>query len=63
LVRRQIGFVSTNTAVYDRMTAVEMVEYFGGLHGLSGDVLQQRLETLFFRLQMNDIRDTLGAKI
>src|SRR5688500_12603490 len=24
LVRRQIGFVSTNTAVYDRMTAWEM---------------------------------------
>ena len=30
-VRRQIGFVSTNTAVYDRMTAWEMVEYFGRL--------------------------------
>ena len=26
-VRRQIGFMSANTAVYDRMTAWEMVEY------------------------------------
>ena len=34
-VRHQIGFVSTNTAVYDRMTAWEMVEYFGRLYGLN----------------------------
>ena len=34
-VRRQIGFMSANTAVYDRMTAWEMVEYFGRLHGIA----------------------------
>ncbi len=33
MVRRQIGFVSTNTAIYDRMTAWEMVQYFGQLYG------------------------------
>jgi len=61
-VRRQIGFVSTNTAVYDRMTATEMVEYFGGLHGIAGDELSERMESLFIRLKMNEIRDVLGAK-
>ena len=63
MVRRQIGFVSTNTAVYDRMTAAEMVEYFGKLHGLGGDALYERMEGIFQRLQMNDIRDLLGAKM
>ncbi len=62
-VRRQIGIVSCNTAVYDRMTAVEMVQYFGRLNGLDGDALEQRMEGLFVRLQMNDIRDVLGAKM
>lgn len=62
-VRRQIGIVSCNTAVYDRMTAVEMVQYFGRLNGLDGDALEQRMEGLFLRLQMNDIRDVLGAKM
>ncbi len=61
--RRQIGFVSTSTAVYDRMTAWEMVEYFGRLHGLEGEPLYQRMGELFDRLQMNDIRDRLGAKM
>src|SRR3954469_21199002 len=32
LVRQKIGFVSTNTAMYDRMTAQEMAEYFGRLN-------------------------------
>jgi sodium transport system ATP-binding protein len=62
-VRRRIGFMSTNTAVYDRMTAWEMVEYFGRLHGLPPERLTPRMEDVFERLKMNDIRDLLGAKM
>jgi sodium transport system ATP-binding protein len=63
LVRQQIGFVSNNTAVYDRMTAWEMVEYFGRLYGLQQDLLRPRMEAIFHRLQMNEIRDVLGSKM
>lgn len=62
-VRRHIGFVSTNTAVYDRMTAWELVEYFGRLHGMDDDRLHDRMEVLFDRFQMNNIRDMLGSKM
>lgn len=62
-VRRQLGFMSANTAVYDRMTAWEMVEYFGRLHGLDEDLLRERMETIFKRLQMDEIRDRLGSKM
>lgn len=62
-VRRHIGFMSANTAVYDRMTAWEMVEYFGRLHGIADELLHERMEQLFDRLKMNDIRDRLGAKM
>lgn len=62
-VRRQIGFMSANTGVYDRMTAWETVEYFGRLHGLDEETLADRMEKLFARLQMNEIRDLLGAKM
>ncbi len=63
LVRHRIGFVSANTAVYDRMTAWEMVQYFGRLYGIPEDALQGRMEELFARLKMNDFRDLLGAKM
>lgn len=62
-VRKQIGFVSCNTAVYDRMTAYEMVQYFGRLHGIAERELEERITNLFHRLKMNDIRDVLGAKM
>jgi sodium transport system ATP-binding protein len=55
--------MSANTAVYDRMTGWEMVEYFGRLHGIPPEVLGDRMETLFDRLKMNDTRDILGAKM
>jgi sodium transport system ATP-binding protein len=63
LVRRQIGFVSANTGIYDRMTAFEMVEYFGRLNGLEPDRLAERIEAVFDRLKMNDIRDLLCSKM
>jgi sodium transport system ATP-binding protein len=62
-VRREIGFMSANTGVYDRMTAWEMVEHFGRLYGLPEDELRERMEALFERLQMNEIRERMGAKM
>jgi sodium transport system ATP-binding protein len=62
-VRQHIGFMSANTAIYDRMSAWEMVQYFGRLYGMSEERLQQRLEEVFTTLQMNDFRDMLGAKM
>src|SRR5947209_14888988 len=42
-VRHHIGFLSANTGVYERMTAREMVAYYGRLHGLNGDRLRARI--------------------
>jgi sodium transport system ATP-binding protein len=62
-VRQHIGFLSANTAIYDRMSAWELVEYFGGLYGMERDRLQQRMEEVFTNLQMHSFRDVLGAKM
>lgn len=62
-VRKQIGFLSANTGVYDRMTAWEMVEYYGQLHGIQPGPLRDRLDELFSTLQMDDFRDVLGARM
>ncbi|MSR56768.1 MAG: ATP-binding cassette domain-containing protein [Planctomycetaceae bacterium] len=62
-VRARIGFMSGGTGLYDRMTAQELVEYFGRLYGIPEDRLQSRLEMLFETLQMQEFRDTLGSKM
>jgi sodium transport system ATP-binding protein len=62
-VRQHIGFMSANTAIYDRMSAWELVGYFGRLYGMPEDKLRERMEAVFSTLQMNDFRDMLGAKM
>src|SRR4029077_5487915 len=44
-------------------TAWEMVEYFGRLYGMDDERLRERMELLFDRLQMQEFRDVLGAKM
>jgi len=62
-VRHSIGFLSANTGVYDRMTAWEMVEYYGRLHGMAPQHLRTRMEELFTTFRMNDFRDIVGGKL
>jgi sodium transport system ATP-binding protein len=62
-VRTRIGFLSSATALYDRLTAWEMVEYFGRLHGMNEELLQKRLAELFTVLDMNEMRDRRCSKL
>jgi sodium transport system ATP-binding protein len=62
-VRRRIGFQSATTGTYDRMTAWEIVAFFGQLNGMPEAVLEQRMEEVFAELQMNDFRDVPGGRM
>ncbi len=62
-VRQHVGFLSANTGVYDRMTAWEMVQYYGRLSQLPPEVLQSRMEELFASLQMDSFRNVPGGKM
>lgn len=62
-VRARIGFMSGNTGIYDRMTAWELVQYFGRLYGMDEALLDRRLEQIFATLQMHEFRDVLGSKM
>ena len=41
-IRKRIGFVSGNTGLYGRLTAHEMLCYYGKLHGITGTTLDER---------------------
>jgi sodium transport system ATP-binding protein len=62
-VRSLVGFLSTATALYGRLSAREMVEYFGRLHGLDEPTLRRRIDEIFTRLEMNDFRDRRCDKL
>jgi sodium transport system ATP-binding protein len=62
-VRASVGFLSAATALYPRLTAQEMVEYFGRLNGIDEGMLEQRIDELFARLDMNSFRDRRCDKL
>src|SRR5262249_13219731 len=62
-VRASVGFLSTATALYPRLTAQEVVEYFGRLNGLDEATLKKRVDDLFNRLDMNGFRDRRCDKL
>lgn len=62
-VRRNIGFLSGSTALYERMTAREMVLYFGELYGLSRPEINARIEEIFSELDINSFADSRCDKL
>ncbi len=56
-VRQHIGYLTGSTALYGRLTAREVLCYFGSLYGLSGNSLRQRVDELVDTLRMNDFID------
>ena len=62
-VRAKVGFLSTATALYPRLTARELVQYFGRLNGLDDSVLNKRVDAIFDRLDMNGFRDRRCDKL
>jgi sodium transport system ATP-binding protein len=62
-VRANVGFLSTATALYPRLTAQELVEYFGRLNGLDEVTLKKRVDEIFDRLDMNSFRERRCDKL
>jgi sodium transport system ATP-binding protein len=55
-VKEKIGFLSSDTGLYHRLTVEETVNYFGRLNGMDEDRLSQRSKVLFERFGMNEFR-------
>ena len=56
-VRRNIGFLTGTTTLYERMTCNEIVEYFGKLYGMKNKEIQMRKEFLFEKLEIEDFEN------
>ncbi len=56
-VRARIGFLSSSTGLYERLTPREHMRVFGELHGLDGDALEARIEALVAELDLGPAAD------
>ncbi len=61
-VRRRIGVLATEPGLYDRLTAREVVRYFGQLHDMPRMLLEQRIDEIFTMLDMQEYADRRTAQ-
>ncbi len=56
-VRARVGFLAASTALYGRLTAREMITYFGRLNGMSDSAIRARIKVLAVELDMHEFLD------
>ncbi len=56
-VRANVGFLAASTALYGRLTAREMVTYFGRLNSMTDEAIRTRLQVLADELDMHEFLD------
>lgn len=54
IAKKNIGFLSSKTGLYNRLTALENIEYFGKLHGFNKKQLKLAGEPLYAQLGIED---------
>jgi sodium transport system ATP-binding protein len=57
LAQSRLGVLPDVSGLYPRLTAREHIEYYGALHGLTGEVLRSRMDHLLTMLDMKGIAD------
>jgi sodium transport system ATP-binding protein len=62
-VRHQIGFLSCDTGLYPRLTAREMIRYFGKLYGMNKTTLDHRTSEIADMLDMKNFLDVRNDKL
>ncbi len=62
-VRGVMGFMSSNTALYDRLTVDELVKYYADLNGMDPNKFHRRKNELYDRLDMYDYTSRRVAKL
>ncbi len=56
-VRERIGFLATETGLYDRFTARETLRFFGRINDLSPEEIRSRSDEIFAMLDMAELAD------
>jgi sodium transport system ATP-binding protein len=62
-VRRNIGYLTGSAALYERLTAREMVTYFAELHGLPPARRAERIAAVFAALDIDEFADRRCDKL
>jgi sodium transport system ATP-binding protein len=62
-VRRKLGFLAASMGLYQRLTARELLLYFGALQGMSGEAAAARADELIGYFDLGGLADRFCGKL
>jgi ABC-2 type transport system ATP-binding protein len=58
-IKQNIGYMSQKFSLYDDLTISENIEFYGGIYGLSKDLIARRREELLQQVGLTDVANML----
>ncbi len=58
-IKRSIGYMSQRFSLYEDLSVVENIQFYGGIYGLKNSVLKQKTEMLVEELALGSVKNTL----
>merc|ERR1711965_1082615 len=62
-IKKRIGYMSQKFSLYDDLTPMENIQFYGGVYGLYGKELKQKSEELIRSLGLQDKRSSLVGSL
>lgn len=62
-IKHRIGYMSQKFSLYNDLTAWENIEFYGGIYGLSNQVIKERSQELFSIIGLEEFKDKLTSSI
>jgi ABC-2 type transport system ATP-binding protein len=58
-IKKSIGYMSQKFSLYEDLTVVENIRFYGGIYGISGKEIRIRTEKLIEKLNLESVKDKL----
>ena len=62
-IKRKIGYMSQRFSLYEDLTVIENMRFFGGIYGMRPRQIRQKCAELIDRLGMENMRDMLVSQV
>ncbi len=62
-IKKNIGYMSQRFSLYEDLTPVENIKFYGGIYGLSKQQIRKRTESLIEQLDLQKVQNTLVGSL